>query len=137
MGWRCLSKYPVNMPDPTRKRLGYGKLWPLRPVCSQNRPGSYIPDPTSCIHFSSGCCCFQRRPGSHCVKPTRIRSGWPGRRLAKHIWSGSNLVCMNHRTLFLAGRNRARYQFSPLSDSVPFFHRRPRIILCKTGPDPI
>ena len=31
----------VNMMDPIRKRFGYGQLWPLRPVCSQNRAGSY------------------------------------------------------------------------------------------------
>ena len=32
---------PVNMLDPIRKRFGYGHLWPLRPVFSQNRAGSY------------------------------------------------------------------------------------------------
>ena len=47
----CL--YPVNMPDPIRKRFGYGQLWPLRPECSQNRPGSYMPYSTSRNHFSS------------------------------------------------------------------------------------
>ena len=26
---------PVNMPDPIRKRFGYGQLWPLRPVKGQ------------------------------------------------------------------------------------------------------
>ena len=41
------------MPDPIRKRFGYGQLWPLRPACSQNRPGPYMPDPTFRIRFSS------------------------------------------------------------------------------------
>ena len=41
------------MPDPIRERFRYGQLWPLRPACSQNRAGLYIPDPTSRIHFSS------------------------------------------------------------------------------------
>ena len=41
------------MPDTIRKRFGYGHLWLLRPACSQNRPGSYMPDPTSRIRFSS------------------------------------------------------------------------------------
>ena len=36
-----LIYYPVNMQDPIRKRFGYGRLWPLRPACSQNRPGLY------------------------------------------------------------------------------------------------
>ena len=44
---------PADMPDPIRKRSGYGQLWPLRPACSQNRAGSYMPDPTFRIHFSS------------------------------------------------------------------------------------
>ena len=41
------------MPDPIRKRFGYGQLWPLRPACSQNWPGSYMPDRTSRIRFDS------------------------------------------------------------------------------------
>ena len=41
------------MPDPIRKRFSYGQLWPLRPACSQNRPGPYMPDPTFRIRFSS------------------------------------------------------------------------------------
>ena len=41
------------MPDPIRKRFGYGQLWPMRPACSQNRPGPYMPDPTFRIRFSS------------------------------------------------------------------------------------
>ena len=45
--------YPVNMPDPIRKHFGYGQLQPLQPACSQNRPRSCMPDPTSRIHFSS------------------------------------------------------------------------------------
>ena len=67
---------------------------------------------------------FQRRPGSYCAKPTRIRSGWPGRSLVKRIWSGSRLVYRNHLARFLAGGNRPATSF-PLSDSVPYFHRRP------------
>ena len=80
------------MPDSIRKRFCYGQLWPLRPACSQNQAGSYMPDPTSCIRFSS-VFFFQRRHGSYCAKPTWIRSGWPGQGLAKRIWSGSKLMC--------------------------------------------
>ena len=67
---------------------------------------------------------FQRRHRSCCAEPTRIRSGWPGQGLAKHSWSGSKLVCRNHRARFLAGLNRPATSF-PLSDSVPFLRRRP------------
>ena len=45
--------YPVNMPDPIRKRFGYSQLRPLRPACSQNRAGLYRPDQTSSNLFSS------------------------------------------------------------------------------------
>ena len=52
------------------------------------------------------------KEGKDHAKPTRIRSGWPGQFLAKRIWSGSKLVCRNHRASFLAGRTEAaRYQF--------------------------
>ena len=44
---------PVNMPDPIQKCFGYGQLWPLQPMCSQNQAGSYMPYPTSCTRFSS------------------------------------------------------------------------------------
>ena len=67
---------------------------------------------------------FQRRHGPHCTKPTLILSGWPGQGLAKRVWSGSKPVCRNHLARFLAGRNRPAASF-PLSDSIPFFHRRP------------
>ena len=67
---------------------------------------------------------FRRKPGSYCAKPTMIRSGRPGQGLAKHIWSGSKPGYRNHRAGFLAGRNRPATSF-PLSDPVPFFHRRP------------
>ena len=88
---------PVNMPDPIRKCFGYGQLWPLRPACSQNRAGPYMPDPTFRIRFRF--IFFQRRHGSYCAEPTRIRSGWSGQGLAKHIWSGSKPVCRNHLTV--------------------------------------
>ena len=105
------------MPHPIRKRFGYGLLWPLQPVCSQNQPGSYnlcqirLPASVS-VPF------FPRRHGSYCAKPTRIRSGWPGQGLAKRIWSGSKPVCRNHLARFLAGRNRPATSF-PLLASVP------------------
>jgi len=64
------------MPDPIRKLLGYGQLWPLRPACGQNRAGSYnyassdFPHP---IQFRF----FQRRHGSFIVQH-RFRSDLDG-----------------------------------------------------------
>ena len=117
------TNYPVNMPDPIRKRFGYGQLWPLRPACSQNL-GRTVKLCRIRLPTSVSAPFFQRRHGSYCAKPTRIRSGWPGQGLAKRIRSGSKPVCRNHRPRFLGGRNRAATSF-PLSDSVPIIHRRP------------
>ena len=112
---------PVNMPDSIRNRFVYFHLWPLRLACSQNRPGSYMPDPTyASISFPF----FQRRHASYCVKPTQIRSGWPSQGLAKHVWCRRRLVCWNHRARSLVERNRPATSFT-VSYSVPFFHRRP------------
>ena len=47
------SEHPINIPDPIRKRFGYGQLWPLWPTCSQTRAGKYMPDLTSRIQFGS------------------------------------------------------------------------------------
>ena len=51
--WReARDIYPVNMPDPIRKRFGYGQFWPLQPVCSQIvYARSYFPHPFQ-LHFS-------------------------------------------------------------------------------------
>ena len=54
------------MPDPIWKRFGYGQLWSLRPVCSHNRAGSYWPDPTSRILFSSS---FTKKAWAILCKP--------------------------------------------------------------------
>ena len=42
--FRYLSRtytFPNKHAGSDRKRFGYGKLWPLRPACSQNQAGSY------------------------------------------------------------------------------------------------
>ena len=114
-----LRTNPVNMPDTTRKRFCYGhyvqraaRIGPDR-ICRIQLPAS-VSAPS-----------FFSKEGMDCVKPTRIRSGWPGQGLSKRIWSGSKLVCRNHLARFLAVHNRSTTSF-PLSDSVPFIHRRPR-----------
>ena len=52
---RCFNckTVPVDMPNPVWKHFGYSQLWPSWQVYSQNRAGSYIPDPTSRIQFNS------------------------------------------------------------------------------------
>ena len=79
------------MPDPTRKRFGYGQLWPLRPACNHNLSGLYIIILLCRIRLRAPFSVpfFQRRHRSYCAKPTWIRSGWPGQCLAKPIWSES------------------------------------------------
>ena len=98
----------VNMPDPIRKRFGYGQLWPLRPACSQNRTGSYMPDPTSRILFSS-------------VSPKKawvilcktdldpIWMAWPGFGSTHLVWKQAGVQESSGR---VSGRTQpARYQF--------------------------
>ena len=91
------------MPDPIRKRFGYGQLWPLRPACSQNRPWSYkfcqIRLRASVSVTFSKKAMYQNRPRSGL-------DGLHGQGLAKHIWSGSRLVCRNRWARFLTERNR-------------------------------
>ena len=121
---------PVNMPDPIRKRFGYGQLWPLRPACSQNQPGLYMSDPTSRVRF-----CFRFFPKKAWVVPCKTDPDglvrvWPNTSgllaslCAGIIWLGS-------------GRTQpARYQFPTLrlGSVLP---QTSRIILCKTSPGPI
>ena len=81
------------MPDPTRKRFGYGQLWPLRPACSQNQAGSYMPDPTSRIRFSKEGMgrTVQNRPGFDMDSLARDflnSSGLEARWCAGIIWPG-------------------------------------------------
>ena len=105
---------PVNMPDPTRKRFGYGQLWPLRPACSQNRTGSYRPNPTSCVRFSS---VFPKKAWVILCKtdPDPI---WTALSRFGHM----HLIWKQAGVLESSGPVSASFL---LSDSVPFFHRRP------------
>ena len=109
------------MPDPIRKHFGYGQLWPLWPACSQDWAGSYLPDLTSHILFSS---VFPKETWIILYKadPDLIWMACQG--LAKCIWSGSKSMCRNHQARFLAGCNHRATSF-PLSDSVAFCHRWP------------
>ena len=140
---------PVSMPDPIRKRFGYGQLCPLRPACSQNRAVSYntgsdFPHPfqflfffffffffffLSFVFFFSFFFFFFSSLFSSkkawivlCkTDPDPIWVAWSG---SGQTQSGSKPVCTNHRAQFLTERNRPATSF-PLSDSVPFFQRRP------------
>ena len=107
----------VNRPDLILKHFGYGQLCPLRPACSQNRAGLYMPDTTSSIRF------FQRRPGSYCAKSARIRSGWPAQlRKQAGVQESSGR--------FPAECNRRAISF-PFSASVVFIHTRPESYCAK------
>ena len=126
--WRQNNKHdhtgtsPVNMPDPIRKRFGYGQLWPLRPACSQNRArryaGSDFPHPFQFRFSKEGMGhTVQNLPGSD---PDGLAGVWLNSSGLEASWC----QCRNQRVRFLAGRNRPATGY-PLLDSVPFFHRRP------------
>ena len=107
---------PVNMPNPIRKRFGYGQLWPLlRPACSQNRTGSYVylTDPTPRIRFVS-------------VLPKKVRIALckTGANPTWMAWSGFGQTYLVRKQVgeqdspapVLVERNRPE-------DSVALFHR--------------
>ena len=121
----CRSRLPVNMPDRIPKRSVYGQLWPLRPACSQNRPGSYIPDQTSRIHFSS---VFPKNGWIILNKITQNRLGsdldglvrvWPNTSFLEASWFAGIIWPSFWQDA------TGPLPVSPLSDSVLFFHRCP------------
>ena len=119
------------MPDPIRKRFGYGHLWPLRPEGRQNRARSYnyagsdIPHPIQFRSTKEDLDHFvQNRPGSDL---DGLVSGF-GQTHLVHKQAGVK----EPRGPFLAERSRPATSF-PLSDSVAFFHRRPGSDCAKQG----
>ena len=112
------------MPDPIRKRPGYGQLWPLRPACGQNRAGSYMPDPTSRIRFSS---VFPK-------KAWILWMAWSGFGQTHLVWKQAGV---QESSGAVSGRKQpAGYHFPIFR--VGFVHpQTSRRILCNTSPEPI
>ena len=127
------GRVPVNMPDPIRKRFGYGQLWPLRPACSQNQAGSFMPDPTFRIHFSS---VFPKKAWIILRKtdPDPIWMAWSGFSQTHLVWKQAGV---QESSSPVSGRTQpARYQF-PTFRLGSVFPQTSRIFLCKNHPDPI
>ena len=112
------------MPNPIRKRFGYGKLWALRPTCSQNRAGSYIcrirlpasvSAPFFFFLFSFFLFC-ENRPRSDLDGLFRV---WPNASGLEAIWCAGIIWPGFWQDL---GGNQPSTSFR-LSGSVPFFHR--------------
>ena len=125
--------FPVNILDPIRKHFGYGQLWPLRPACSQNRPQSYMPDPTSRIRFSF---VFPKNAWIilHETDPDPIWMVWSGFGQTHLVWKQAGV---QESLGPVSGRIQpARYQFTSfrLGSILP---QTSWIILCKTSPHPI
>ena len=134
-GFSCLSPgnmssvYPVDMPDPIRKRFGYGQLWPLRPACGQNRAGSYMPYPTSRNHFSS---VFPKKARIILRKtdPDPIWMAWSGFGQTHLVWKQAGV---QESSGPVSGRTQpARYQFPTFRPGF-VLPQTYRIILCKTS----
>ena len=107
------SNYPVNRPDPEA-------FW-LWPAHGQNWAWCYMPDPTSCIRFSS---VFPKKALIVLCKtdPDLIWMTQQG--------FGQTLVSRNHLARFWAGCKWLATSL-PLSDLVVFSHRRPRSCCAK------
>ena len=102
----------VNMPDPIQKHFGYGQLWSLWPVCSQN------PDPTSCIWFGS---ILPKKVRIILCKtgPGLVWMAWPGFGQMHLVQEQASVQKSSGQVL--AKCNQPTTCF-PLSDLVAFFH---------------
>ena len=113
---------PVNMPDPIRKCFGYGQLWSLRPACSQNRAGYQViimPDPTSCIRFSS---VFPKKAWITLCKTDSgpIWMAWSGSGQTRQVQKQARVLESPGQ---VSGRTQpVRCQFLTFT-LVPFFHK--------------
>ena len=114
---------PIDILDLIQKYFGYCRLWPLWPVCSQNQSRSYMPDPTSCIQFSS---VFSKKALIMLCKTNLdpVCMAWSGFGQTDLVWKQAGV---QKPPGLVSGRmNPACYEF-PLSD----------LDSCTDGPDHI
>ena len=121
------------MLDPIRKHFDCGQLWPLRPACSQNRAGTYMPDPTSRILFGS---VLPKKAWTILGKtdPDPIWMAWSGFGQTHLVQKQAGV---QESSGPVSGRTQpARYQFPTfrLGSVLP---QTARIYCCQTNPDPI
>ena len=130
----CKALNPVNMPGPIRKRFGYSQLWPLRPACnSQNRAGSYMPDPTSCIRFSS---VFPKKAWAILCKtdPDPIWMAWSGFGYTHLVRKRAGV---QESSGPVSGRTQPACYWFPIFRLSRVLPQTSWIISYKTSPDPI
>ena len=115
------SKHAGSNPEAFR---AHGQLWPLRPVCSQNRAGLCMSDPTFRFRSSKDrpYHIVQNRPGSDLDGLVRV---WPNGSGVPE--SGSKPVCRNHGVRF--------WQNS--TNPLPVSHFQTRLRFSTEGPDHI
>ena len=126
------TNFPSKHASLIQKHSGYGHL---RPVCSQNRPGSYIymSDPTSCIRCSS---VFPKKARIRLCKtdPDPIWMALSGFGQTHLVWKQAGV---QESLGLVSGR------MQPVHDQFPTFRlgsilpQTSWIILCKTSLDPI
>ena len=96
------------MPDPIQRRFGYGPVWPLLPVCSQNMAEQYMQEPTSSLRFIS---VFPKKAWIILCKNRPVSDldglvrGWPN---ASGLEASR---CQNDLARFLAGHKRPATSF--------------------------
>ena len=114
--WPVTHSRTINMPDPIRKRFGYGQLRPLRPACSQNQAGSNMPNPTFRIKFG---CVFPKNAEIMLCKTGQdpIWMAWSGFGKTHLVQKHAAGDVQESPGPVLAGRNRTVARF-PLSDLV-------------------
>ena len=122
-----VNNISVSMPDPIRKRFGYGQLWPLRPACSQNRAGSYM-HPSQFPFCKEGMAhTVQNRPGSDLDGLARVCLNSSGLKASRCAGISGSGFWQDATGPLPVSHFQTRFRSS--TDV--------RILLCQTGPDPI
>ena len=130
---RTIRLFPLNMLDPVRKCFGYGQLWP---ACSQNRAGSYKPDPISGIWFVS---VFPKKAWTILCKkdPDPIWMAWTGFGQKKSGPEASWCARVVGPGFWQNVTRCCKFTSSPTFRLGYLLTQMAWIVLCKTRPDPI
>ena len=116
----ALSTNPINVPDPIRKRFGYGQSRPVMAVTASVQPESarivYMPDPMSRLRFSS---VFPKKAWLIVCETDGLVRVWPNAIVLEASWC-AGIIWPG----FWPDAN-GPLPASHFPDSVPFSHRRP------------
>ena len=96
------ARNPINILDQIRKYFGYGRLWPLWPVCKNHRAWflAECNRPATSLHFQTWILAEMARITLCKTSLGPMGSGWLCQVLAKWTQSGSMHGCKSHLAHF-------------------------------------